>query len=107
MPRYNLYTGLSGGFGGATFHLTEEFDSIDEATDYARELAIEEYESYGGCHGLVSMDEICERVCSERSISEDELSPEDEELIENEYMEEVEGWIDYVAVLASEDYNKV
>lgn len=51
MELYNLYAGLSGGFGGYQYHCTEEYNSKDEALEAARQLAIEEYQSYEGCHG--------------------------------------------------------
>ena len=36
MALYNVYAGMGGGFGGATFIGTYECDSEEEATDLAR-----------------------------------------------------------------------
>lgn len=52
MPKFKIYAGLSGGFGGAQYHCTDDFIDHADAERYARELAMEEYESYGGYHGL-------------------------------------------------------
>lgn len=105
MQKYNLYAGLSGSFGGANYYLTKEFETEDEAEEKARDIAIEEYESYGGLHGLTSMEEISERFCEEKSIEEDELSEEGRESIMDKYIEEIESWIEYYAILTSEDSN--
>ena len=89
--KYNIYAGLSGGFGGAQLVAeAEEFENRDAAINYAYECAFEEYQSYEGCHGLVSYGDICE-------------NPEDygleegytEEDVEEIYREEVESWITY------------
>ena len=42
MPLFDVYAGMSGGFGGASFHKTEEYATIDEAVQEAYELAVEE-----------------------------------------------------------------
>lgn len=103
MELFNLYAGLGGGFGGANFQLSDEFDSLFEAEEEARRLAIEEYESYEGTHGILSEADVRESYCDDNEISEDELSDEDEATIADLYIEEIEGWITYHAVLASED----
>lgn len=77
MPLFNLYAGLSGGFGGYQYHCTEEYDNKEEAQNAARELAIEEYQSYEGYHGLLSEEQAREEYCEENGISENELSQED------------------------------
>ena len=51
--KYAIYAGLNGGFGGATFQYVDDFDSEYEALDAAYDKAVEEYESYEGCHGLM------------------------------------------------------
>lgn len=50
---FEIYAGLSGGFGGASHQETDEFNSEEEALEYAYHLAIEEYQSYEGCHGIL------------------------------------------------------
>ena len=51
--KYAIFAGLNGGFGGATFQYVDDFDSKDEALGAALDKAVEEYESYEGCHGLM------------------------------------------------------
>ena len=51
--KYAIFAGLNGGFGGATFQYVDDFDSEDEALGAAHDKAVEEYESYEGCHGLM------------------------------------------------------
>lgn len=91
MKKYNIYAGLGSGFGGARLVAeAEEFENRAAAENYAYECALEEYQSYEGCHGLVSYGDIWE-------------SPEDygleegytEEDVEEIYQEEVESWITY------------
>lgn len=103
MPKYNLYAGLGGGFGGASYHTTKEYGTADEAETEARALAIEEYESYEGSHGILSEEDITAEYCEENGIEESKLTKEDKDAIENNYMEAIESWIDYCAVLAVED----
>ena len=74
MELYNLYAGLSGGFGGYQYHCTEEYNSKDEALEAARQLAIEEYQSYEGCHGLTSEEDILEQYLKDNGLSHDELT---------------------------------
>lgn len=38
MAKYNLYAGLSGGFGGAVYVATEDFNSFEDAESRAREM---------------------------------------------------------------------
>lgn len=87
---FKIYAGLAGDFGGATYYKTEEYDSVHEAEVDAYELAVAEYESYEGSHGIISRDDIRENLDDyglESGASEAE--------IEEVYKEEVESWIDY------------
>lgn len=87
---FKIYARLAGGFGGATYYKTEEYDSVHEAEVDAYELAVAEYESYEGSHGIISRDDIRENLDDyglESGASEAE--------IEEAYKEEVESWIDY------------
>lgn len=87
---FKIYAELAGGFGGATYYKTEEYDSVHEAEVDAYELAVAEYESYEGSHGIISRDDIRENLDDyglESGASEAE--------IEEVYKEEVESWIDY------------
>lgn len=86
MAKYNIYYGLSGGFGGQTLKETKEFDSQEEAEDYAHEYAKEEYDSYAGLHGLEDFDSIQEQY------------PEySEEEVWDFYEECRESWLEYEA----------
>lgn len=105
MAKYNLYAGLSGDFGGYQYHCTEEYSSKEEAEEAARELAIEEYQSYEGYYGVLSEEQVREEYCEENGISENELSQEDEDEISYIYQEEVEGWLSYLVTTVEEDPN--
>ena len=95
MEKYNIYAGLGGSFGGASFITTEEFEDVNDAYEYAYECAVEIYESYTGYHGLRTVEDIME---------EEEV--DESEAIEI-YQEEMESWIDYYAILASKDKETV
>jgi hypothetical protein len=84
MAEYNIYAGLGGSFGGSKYIETLEFDSEDEAIDYAYEIACEKFEQYAGLHGLTSYKKIKE---DNPDLSENEI----EEL----YNEERERWLSY------------
>lgn len=93
--KYNIYAGLSGGFGGAEYKGTADFDSEEEALHEAFELAVEEYQSYEGCHGILDWAEVAE----ENNLDEDE----DMDLINELYNNEIEEWVDYYVILTDED----
>ena len=93
--KYNIYAGLGGSFGGPTYQGTGEFDNEASATDYAYQIAIEEYQSYEGYHGILDWYDEAEQ---------EELDPEeDEKDADAAYHEEIESWIEYYAVLFDED----
>lgn len=103
MERFHLYAGLGGGFGGAHYCETIEAEDIDEAYEYAYELAVEEYQSYEGCHGILSWAECYEDAIESGFIGEDTMT-EDEiaTYVDDMYQEEIEGWIEYYALLAND-----
>lgn len=95
--KYNIYAGLGGSFGGASYHGTGEFKSEEEASQVAYEIAREEYESYEGYHGIKDWADVAE---------DNNLDPDDEnnfEEIDELYNEEIESWIEYYAVLTEDD----
>lgn len=98
MAMYNIYAGLDGGFGGARYVGTMDCKNIDEALKEAREMAVEEYQSYEGMYGLIGWSDIAENL-NEYFLEEDAS----EEEINDVYIEEMEGWLDYKAVLKTED----
>lgn len=87
--KYAIFAGLSGSFGGATFQYVDEFDSEDEALGTARDMAISEYESYEGCHGLMDWEDVRDDL---RESFGEEPGEDD---VRERYIEEVESWIDY------------
>lgn len=95
LQEYNIYAGLGGGFGGARYQFTTLCENIDDANDIAYQVACEDYDSYAGIHGIRSYDEIAEE--------EDLVLGEDDETIDEIYNDERESWVDYYAVLTSED----
>lgn len=91
---YDIYGGMTGGFGGAHYFDTVECKDEDEATKWAYDLAWEEYESYVGFYGIRSWDEIYEELRGDTEfVNESEL----EDYANDVYREEVESWIDYWA----------
>lgn len=87
--KFEIYAGLGGGFGGASYIETIEANTREEAEEYARQCAIDDYESYEGSHGILSRDDVFEDLIE--SFGEEPL----EEDVDLRYMEEVEGWITY------------
>lgn len=97
---YNIYAGLGGGFGGAKYQYTGLYDNEDDASMEAYIVASEEYESYGGYHGLLSYEEALETAMNDNpGKSEEEL----QEYIDELFEEDKENWIEYYAILTSED----
>lgn len=92
---YNIYAGLSGGFGDARYCGTGDFPSIEEAEEVAYRLAYEEYDSYEGSNGLPDWYDIAER--------EGYDTESDAAAINEAYHEEVESWLDYYVVPTEED----
>ena len=102
MSLFNIYAGLGGSFGGAVYRETMEFDTLNDAEVYAYHLARDEYEKYEGLHGIKSWGDIADEMGFD---PEDEMSQEMEEEISDYYIEEVEQWIEYYAVLVEEETN--
>ena len=97
--KYDLYAGLGGRFGGANLIFKGvEYDNKEEATKAAYEYAVEEYQSYEGCYGLTSYNDIEENP-EDYGLDED---PEAEDINEV-YTEELESWIEYYAIPTAED----
>ena len=60
--------------------------NLDEATSYAYNQAIENYETYEGYHGIPDIEEVCEDQGIEDTASEE---------AEIAYREERESWLQY------------
>lgn len=90
--KYRLYAGLGGGFGGAEYFGTEDFNSESDALDAARDEAVQSYESYEGLHGIRSIDDIME---------EDGIDDYDD--ANETYQDEMESWLDYYVKVATDE----
>lgn len=90
MKQYKIYAGLGGGFGGAQHLETAQFANESDANDYAYQLALQEYQSYEGMHGLYEFADIYENPTD---FGLDEDCTEDE--AHEAYLQEVESWIEY------------
>lgn len=102
MPKFKIYAGLSGGFGGARYCGVFECANRDEAETYAREQAIEEYESYGGYHGLYTWDSMRQEIADDEYDGDiEQVDPED---VDMRLMEEVEGWLTYKIIPVQDDF---
>ena len=102
MPKFKIYAGLSGGFGGAHFCEIYECGSQAEAEIYAREVAIEEYESYGGYHGLYTWDSMRQEIADDEYDGDIEaVDPED---VDMRMLEEVEGWLTYKVIPVQDNF---
>jgi hypothetical protein len=84
-PKYQMRYALGGGFGGCDHAEWEDCESKTEreAMDEAWIHACEEYDSYGGMHGLTSVEGLME----EEDLEEDDAIAA--------YEEERESWLDY------------
>ena len=102
MPKFKIYAGLSGGFGGARYCGVYECADRDEAETYAREQAVEEYESYGGYHGLYTWDSMRQEIADDEYDGDiEQVDPED---VDMRMMEEVEGWLTYKVIPVQDDF---
>lgn len=95
MPWFKIYAGMGGSFGGAQYHGTYEYDNIDEATNDAYSIAEEEYQSYEGCHGIMSPADVEEDLRDSGFIDDDMTDDEVADMIDYHYREEIESWISY------------
>lgn len=96
MKKYKIYAGLNGGFGGARFEGIYEYRNQEEADIAAYNMAVDEYESYAGLHGLLDYGGIREDLEESGffdTIDENEI----DDMVENAYMEHMESWLDYRA----------
>ena len=102
MAKFKIYAGLSGGFGGVRFCGVYECEDEREAESIAREQAVEEYESYGGYHGLYTWDSMRQEIADDEYDGDIEaVDPED---VDMRMMEEVEGWLTYKVVPVHDNF---
>ena len=103
MKQYNIYAGLGGSFGDANYQFTTLCETEDEALDEAFESACEKYEQYAGLHGLPDWEDAVLEYCENNNLSEDELTDEDSQEIEECYNDARESWLDYYVVATDKD----
>ena len=102
MPKFKIYAGLSGGFGGARYCGVYECADRNEAETFAREQAVEEYESYGGYHGLYTWDSMRQEIADDEYDGDiEQVDPED---VDMRMMEEVEGWLTYKVIPVQDNF---
>ena len=95
MPKFELFAGLGGGFGGAQSHGIYECADAQEADKDAYNLAFDEYESYGGCHGLDDEDTVLQDLAD--SFYDGDTSQVTADELHEAYIEQVESWIEWYA----------
>ena len=97
MPKFKIFAGMGGGFGGPEYHMTGEYPNRDAAMKDAFDLAVEEYESYAGLHGILSWDDVYQELVDEGYI--DTIDDEEtERMVDDAYQEAIESWITYNAI---------
>lgn len=102
MPKFKIYAGLSGSFGGARFCGVYDCEDEHEAEEIAREEAMQEYESYGGYHGLYTWDSMRQEIADNEYDGDiEQVDPED---VDMAMTEEVEGWLSYRIVPVADDF---
>lgn len=101
MPWFKIYAGMGGSFGGAQYQGTYEYANIDVATADAYRIAEEEYQSYEGCHGIMSPEDVEEDLRDSGFIEEDMTDDEVADMIDYHYREEIESWISFYALPAT------
>ena len=101
MPWFKIYCGMGGSMGGAQYNGTYEYADIDEATADAYRMAEEEYQSYEGCHGILSYAD-CEEDLQDSGFIDGDMSDDEiEDMVYSHYREEIESWISYYALPAT------
>lgn len=101
MAWFKIYCGMGGSFGGARYNGTYEYADIDEATADAYRMAEEEYQSYEGCHGILSYAD-CEEDLQDSGFIDGDMSDDEiEDMVYSHYREEIESWISYYALPAT------
>lgn len=112
MPKYKIYAGLNGSFGGANYiHTTDESYSEEEANLEAYEIACDLYENYESYdshyHDLRSYSDALVQAESEifeyNYETHDDWRTELEERANAIYTEYVDDWVDYYVELDNKE----
>jgi hypothetical protein len=102
LAKFKIYAGLGGGFGGAQFQGIWEFADKNEAESQAYDLAYEEYESYGGYHGLYTWESMREEIADYEYGGDIDAVPNDE--VDLRYNEDIESWLTYYVKEVPDDF---
>lgn len=94
--KYKIYAGLATNFSGASYQMTKDYDSEEDAMRDAYNLAVEEYQSYEGIHGIMSWEDCRDDLF--RSYLD-----YDDESVDNRYQEELESWLSYYVEPAEDE----
>ena len=105
MKQFNIYARLSGSFGGATYQYTSLYETEEEASKEAFQIACDEYESHEGYHGLIDWEGAIDLYCEDNGINREDFEDNYENSLEVEeyYSEARESWIEYWAVPTDKD----
>ena len=80
-------------------------DSLKEAEKEAYQLAVDNYESYAGYHGIPSIEEVAEEMFE---VPFGELTEGEVYDVEIEYYQQMENWLDYSATeITKEEYDEL
>lgn len=100
LKEYNIYSGLGGGFGGASYQYTTLCESAEDAEKEAYESAVEEYQSYEGFNSIPTWSDSLDAAMEENpGVPEDELH----EIADEIYNSIMEEWIEYYCILTEDD----
>lgn len=100
LKEYNIYSGLGGGFGGASYQYTTLCESAEDAEKEAYESAVEEYQSYKGFNSIPTWSDSLDAAMEENpGVPEDELH----EIADEIYNSIMEEWIEYYCILTEDD----
>lgn len=100
LKEYNIYSGLGGGFGGASYRYTTLCESAEDAEKEAYESAVEEYQSYEGFNSIPTWSDSLDAAMEENpGVPEDELH----EIADEIYNSIMEEWIEYYCILTEDD----
>lgn len=100
LKEYNIYSGLGGGFGGASYQYTTLCESAEDAEKEAYESAVEECQSYEGFNSIPTWSDSLDAAMEENpGVPEDELH----EIADEIYNSIMEEWIEYYCILTEDD----
>lgn len=107
MPKYRIFAGLGGGFGGATEFGIYDCATLEEAERIGYEEACEQFNSQEGC-GMDGWDEFMDEAIQYVSQEDYEGDDSSYESALEQYAQQIENdaresWIDYRAVLVGSD----